>query len=321
MTDLMQRMKAWIDAGNTFSGGDGEEPPTETDVAGALERALGVGPAPVEETPAAEPAAPEDPAGEPEPPKYTVSGRGYKDEDELVKALENANTLISSRQEPAPTPEPVDEPDPWEHIAGIPQQYKDDLYKLALDDPIAAGKWAWENREQLPDEIFEQVVANAALNKPAQWALFQNEQYRSYAEQVAQQSTERFAIAEQNNIAKSAEAELRAELGVAYDSYEPRINERIVAGQYVAPPKGTPVEDAVKQVFRNIYKDLWLEDNWAALQATLAGTTPTPAAAPAATPAVAPTPVPSAATAAPGGSAPPAPPEDSVDAALARIFG
>lgn len=290
----------------------------EPTVEDALGRALGIELTPPVETPAEEPASPETPAETPPAAKYTVAGKDYADEAELVKALENANHLISSRE--APPAEPVEEADPWEHIAGIPQQYKDDLYKLAIEDPLGAGKWAWENREQLPDEIFEQVVAHAALNAPAKWAVYQNDQYRAYAEQVAAQSTERFAIAEQNTIAKSAEAELRGELGAAYDSYEPRINERIIAGQYVAPPKGTPVEDAVKQVFRSIYKDLWLEDNWAALQASLAGAAP-PVAKTGATPAATPAPA-TAVTAAPGGSAPAGTPsDDSPEAAIARIFG
>lgn len=304
-------------------------PAPERTAEDALNDALGYTPEPdPEPTPAADPEPTPEP--DPEPPKYTVAGKGYKDEDELVKALEHANTLISQR--PAETPPPVveepEELDPWEHIPGIPQERKNDLYKHAQENPLEAGKWAWENRENLPREIWSQVVAFAQANDSAGWEEYRYDLSVKAAERIAGEATQRFAVNEQQAVAKSAEATLRGELGASYDTYEPLINARITAGQYVAPPAGLSTEDAVLHVFRQVYKDIWVDQNWASLQAVLnpdpiAAATGSQPAPPAPAPAPTPPPAPPV-TAAPGAAAPAPPPagsDEEMHAAIQRALG
>lgn len=297
----------------------------------ALDRALGVdtsaarAPAEAPETPA-EPAA-----ATPEAEGFTVAGRTYKDTDELVKALENANQVISSRQPEAAEVEP-EQVDPWADIPGVPQDQKDELYKWATADPLEAGKWAWEHREALPEEIANQVIANAMSQRPAGWESFRAEQYREMAASIADERTEVFKQDTFNRIAQTAEDTLRGELGAAYESYEPRINARIEAGQYVTPPNavvnGMPTQEAITSVFRSIYRELWLEDNWGRLSALAAdpaaaqvAAEPAPAVAPAAaTPVAAPAINPAAAaTARPGAAG--TGETDPVVAALNRALG
>ena len=308
-------------------------PPEETpSVEDALDRVLGV-----DTSASRTPAAPEAPAAEPEAPaaepalaKYVVAGREYADDTELVKALENANDLISKTRPVEPEPEPEPEVvDPWADIPGVPQDQKDELYKWATADPLEAGKWAWEHRDNLPLEIADQVIAHAMSQRPAGWESFRADQYREMASSIADERTEVFKQDTFNRIAQTAEDTLRGELGAAYEAYEPRINERIEAGQYVTPPNavvnGMPTQDAITSVFRSIYRELWLEDNWARLSALAtdpAAAAAAATAAPAATPPVAaPAINPAAAATARPGAAGTGVETDPVVAALNRALG
>lgn len=303
------------------------EPTPEQVVDDALANALGVSGREETPTPAEPTAAPETPAeGAVTPAEgggYDVAGKHYDSIDEVVKALENANHLISSR-EPAAEPEIVDEgpvKDPWSHVPGIPQQEKDNLYKWAIDKPLDAAKWAWQNPDALPEEIADQVILNGKTASPGAWDRFLHQEAVSAAQRIAGESTERFARNEIDTIATTAETELRAQLGAAYDEYEPLINARVEAGQFIKPPPGLSHKDAVMHVYYQVYRDVWLEKNFETVQAALAGAQPAAAPAAATPAAAAPAPAGTPLTASTGGAAPASESDDPIQAAINRALG
>lgn len=315
--------------------------PTENDVANALDSLLGVDTSASRaaragtevEAPAGVPAeAPETPA----PAKYTVAGRDYADEDALIKALENANQLISQRQaQPEPDVESVEEEvSPWEYIPGVPQEAKTALRDWALDKPLDAGIWAWEHRNELPPDIAAQVVQYARDQNPLGWEDYRDEQARAYADERASSATAGFLEQEHQRTADAAEAAIIEVLGEeTWKAYEPRINEMILAKRYIQPeggigPHGLPTPDALKEVALQLYEALWLKDNYPHLKSLVpapgtADVAPAAAAEPARNPdgTFAPSPDQVAATSPKGGAGAPASEEEAVKAAMNRVLG
>lgn len=253
------------------------------DIEDALDRTLGTDTSADRTPPAAETPAEAPESGADEPAGITAGGRTFATSDELAKAYAELQASYSATRpvEPEPEPEYVD---PWAAVPGLPQEYKDNVREWALEEPLAAGIWAWENRESLPDKVYRDLVRHAMANDDVGWEQYRHEQYAQMASQAAEDRTSGFIKQQVEEVGNAAEAAIVDKLGAEeYAKYKDRIEERIAKGQYVTPERTwsgpVPPPHVLLDINYKIYRDLWNDDHFEEVKKMYAAAPQAPAAA------------------------------------------
>jgi hypothetical protein len=271
-TERRARFLAWLAAGNTFAGADGEDDPAAA---------------------VADPAA--DPAAEPEAPTYDwgehaehdLVKRHGGDPAKILQSFESLQREFHARNaQPAPEPEP--DPEPYEPLqgyqvpAGVDQEFLGRVGSAFQLDPVGtlaelvAGGDGYVQYASMVYDALEESVGKFRAQTIYQQILRdqQNAEWQSQLEaQVAEQVT---PLQQEATLAKIDAGLELVQAGVPKENW-PKFEAYLAS---VIPPEGIPAKfrenpQVLKAYLQQVY-DYWEYTEQKALNAAAEGTPPAP---------------------------------------------